>query len=164
MVKQSKDKIINDKMKRKVDLEKVINKYKAEKDGIISVLQKINREYGYLSEDALKLVAKKLDVPLIQVYSIATFYTAFSLKPRGRHLINVCLGTACFVKGGNRILEKLERELGIKAGETTKELRYSLDTVHCIGCCSLAPVIRIDEDAYGRLKQEKVPEILKKHK
>jgi len=155
---------MNDKMKRKVDLEKVINKYKAEKDGIISVLQKINREYGYLSEDALKLVAKKLDVPLIQVYSIATFYTAFSLKPRGRHLINVCLGTACFVKGGNRILEKLERELGIKAGETTKELRYSLDTVHCIGCCSLAPVIRIDEDAYGRLKQEKVPEILKKHK
>ncbi|MQY66456.1 MAG: NADH-quinone oxidoreductase subunit NuoE [Clostridia bacterium] len=164
MVKQSKDKIMNDKMKRKVDLEKVINKYKAEKGGIISVLQEINREYGYLSEDALKLVAKKLDVPLIQVYSIATFYTAFSLKPRGRHLINVCLGTACFVKGGNRILEKLERELGIKAGETTKELRYSLDTVHCIGCCSLAPVIRIDEDAYGRLKQEKVPEILKKHK
>ncbi|MBA7510833.1 NADP-reducing hydrogenase subunit HndA [subsurface metagenome] len=155
---------MNDKMKRKVDLEKVINKYKAEKGGIISVLQEINREYGYLSEDALKLVAKKLDVPLIQVYSIATFYTAFSLKPRGRHLINVCLGTACFVKGGNRILEKLERELGIKAGETTKELRYSLDTVHCIGCCSLAPVIRIDEDAYGRLKQEKVPEILKKHK
>ena len=151
-------------MKRKVDLEKVINKYKTEKGGIISVLQEINREYGYLPEDALKLVAKKLDVPLIQVYSIATFYTAFSLKPRGRHLINVCLGTACFVKGGNRILEKLERELGIKAGETTKELRYSLDTVHCIGCCSLAPVIRIDEDAYGRLKQEKVPEILKKHK
>lgn len=155
---------MNDKMKRKVDLEKVINKYKAEKGGIISVLQEINREYGYLPEDALKLVAKKMDVPLIQVYSIATFYTAFSLKPRGRHLINVCLGTACFVKGGNRILEKLERELGIKAGETTKELRYSLDTVHCIGCCSLAPVIRIDEDAYGRLKQEKVPEILKKHK
>ncbi|MBA7469949.1 NADP-reducing hydrogenase subunit HndA [subsurface metagenome] len=149
---------------KEANLEKKINKYRAEKNEVIPVLQELNLEYGYLSEDALKLVAKKLDIPLIQVYSIATFYTAFSLKPRGRHLINVCLGTACFVKGGRRILEKLERELEIKAGETTRDLKFSLETVHCIGCCSLAPVIRIDEDAYGRLRQEKVPKILKRYK
>ncbi|MFQ5867170.1 MAG: NADH-quinone oxidoreductase subunit NuoE [bacterium] len=153
-----------DEKNKGTDLEKRINKYRPEKGGVIPVLQEINLEYGYLPEDALKLVAKKLDVPLIRVYGIATFYTAFSLKPRGRHLINVCLGTACFVKGGRRILEKLERELEIKAGETTSDLKFSLETVHCIGCCSLAPVIRTDEDAYGRLKQEKVPEILKRYK
>ncbi len=153
-----------DKRNKEANLEKRINKYRPEKDGVIPVLQEINREYGYLPEEALKLVARRLDVPLIQVYSIATFYTAFSLKPRGRHLINVCLGTACFVKGGRRILEKLERELEIKAGEAAKDLKFSLETVHCIGCCSLAPVMRIGKDTYGRLRQGKISEILKRYK
>jgi NADH-quinone oxidoreductase E subunit len=153
-----------DKTKERVDLGKIINKYTDGKTGVISLLQEINLQYGYLPEEALKLVAKKLDVPLIQVYSVATFYTAFSLRPRGRHLINVCLGTACFVRGGTRIVEKLERELGIKAGGTTEDLKFSLETVHCLGCCSLAPVMRIDKDTYGRLRQEKLPQILKRYK
>jgi NADH-quinone oxidoreductase E subunit len=153
-----------DKTKERVDLGKIANKYRDGKAGVISLLQEINLQYGYLPEEALKLAAKKLDVPLIQVYSVATFYTAFSLRPRGRHLINVCLGTACFVRGGTRIVEKLERELGIKAGRTTEDLKFSLETVHCLGCCSLAPVMRIDKDTYGRLRQEKVPQILKRYK
>jgi NADH-quinone oxidoreductase subunit E len=141
----------------------VITQSKKSGESLIEVLQDIQAEYNYLPREVLDQISQELQIPLSQVLRVATFYAAFSLKPRGRHLINVCLGTACHVRGGGRILEKLERDLGIKSGATTSDLKFSLETVRCIGCCSLAPVIRIDEDTHGRLKQDKVPRILKKY-
>jgi len=142
-------------------VDEVIDKYKREKKALISILQDIQQEYNYLSKDVLLHIKERLNVPLTQIYGVATFYNTFSLKPRGRHLIAICLGTACHVKGAGRILEKLERDLKIKNGEVTKDLRFSLESVRCLGCCSLAPVIRVDEDTYGRVRQDKLVKILK---
>jgi len=141
----------------------IINQSKERRESLIEVLQDIQAEYNYLPQEVLNQISQELQIPISQVLRVATFYAAFSLKPRGRHLINVCLGTACHVRGGGRILEKLERDLGIKSGDTSSDLKFSLETVRCIGCCSLAPVIRIDEDTHGRLKQDKIPRILKKY-
>ncbi len=125
------------------------------------LLQDIMREYGYLPEGTLKRIAQKLDIPLSRVYGLATFYKSFSLTPRGRHLISVCLGTACHVRGAPRIVEKIERDLGIKAGETTKDLKFTLETVNCLGACALGPLIVIDEKYYGRLNSTKMDKVLK---
>ena len=130
---------------------------------LIAVLQDVQEEYSYLPKDALTRVAHKLKVPLSRVYSVANFYKAFSLKPRGRHLIQVCLGTACHVRGGDKILEKLARDLDVEAGDTTADGRFTLEAVHCLGCCSLAPAMVVDEVAYGRLKQDKLARVLKKY-
>jgi len=139
---------------------KVIDKYKREKRALISILQDVQEEYNYLPKDVLLHVRDKLNVPLTQIYGVVTFYNAFSLKPRGHHLVMVCTGTTCHVKGAGKLLEKLERELKIKSGGITKDLRFSLETVHCLGCCSLAPVVRVDGDTYGRVKQGDLPKIL----
>lgn len=125
------------------------------------LLQDIMREYGYLPEGTLKRIAQKLAIPLSRVYGLATFYKSFSLTPRGRHLISVCLGTACHVRGAPRIVEKIERDLGIKAGETTKDLKFTLETVNCLGACALGPLIVIDEKYYGRLNSTKMDKVLK---
>jgi NADH-quinone oxidoreductase subunit E len=146
-----------------VKAKEIISQSKERRESLIEVLQDIQAEYNYLPREVLNQISQELQMPLSQVLRVATFYAAFSLKPRGHHLINVCLGTACHVRGGGRILEKLERELGIKSGEASSDLKFSLETVRCIGCCSLAPVIRIDEDTHGRLKQDKIPRILKKY-
>jgi len=153
---------IRDRMKEE-DLQivdEIISKYKAEPGALMPVLQGINAAYNYLPEDILRYVAEELDIPLSQIYTIATFYNAFSLVPRGRYKIQVCQGTACHVRGGKKILEALERELGIAAGETTEDRKFSLETVRCIGCCSLAPVVRIESDTYARLRSDKVEKIL----
>ena len=125
---------------RKID--RIIERNKKEKGGLVPLLQDIMREYGYLPEGTLKRIAQKLDIPLSRVYGLATFYKSFSLTPRGRHLISVCLGTACHVRGAPRIVEKIERDLGIKAGETTKDLKFTLETVDCLGACALGSLIR----------------------
>jgi NADH-quinone oxidoreductase subunit E len=130
---------------------------------LVGILQDIQKELRYLTHDALRHVAGRLGVPLPRVYSVATFYRSFSLKPRGRHTISVCLGTACHVKGGVGVLEKLERELGIKAGETTFDERFSLESVRCVGCCGLAPVFVTDEDFHGKVTQDKIPAILENY-
>lgn len=127
------------------------------------ILQSVNAKYNYLPEDILRYIAEELHIPLSDVYSIATFYNAFSLVPRGRHKIQVCLGTSCYVRGGTGILEAFERKLGVAAGETTEDLKFSLETVRCIGCCSLAPAIRIDTDAYARLRSDKVGGVLSEY-
>ena len=134
----------------------IVGKYKDEKGVLLPVLQAINAEYSYLPEDILRYVAEVLNIPLSQIYTIATFYNAFSLTPRGRHTIQVCLGTSCHVRGAPRVLEALERKLGIAAGETTDDRKFSLETVRCVGCCSLAPVIRIDADTHARLRSDRV--------
>jgi len=142
-------------------VDRVIDKYGREKKTLISILQDIQQEYNYLPKDVLLYIRDKLGVPLTQIYGVATFYNAFSLKPRGRHIITVCTGTACHVKGAGKILEKLERDLKIKNGGVTEDLRFSLESVRCLGCCSLAPVVKVDENTYGRVRQDELMEILR---
>lgn len=144
-------------------LDYVLSRHKAEQAEVVSVLLEINAHYKYLPENALRHVAKALGMPLSKVYNVATFYNAFSLVPRGKHIIQVCLGTACYVKGGARLLEAVQREIDIDVDETTKDMRYSLETVSCLGCCGQSPVVKIDEDLYGYLTQSEIPKILEKY-
>ncbi len=140
-------------------------KASAKKHGylLISVLEDIQERYNYLPETALREVAKVLSMPLRDVYGVATFYRAFRLQPRGRHEICVCLGTACHVRGGQRVLEKLERDLNIKAGETTKDKNFTLETVNCLGACALGPIVVIDGRYYGNVTPTKVSNFLKEY-
>ncbi len=132
------------------------------KEMLIQVLQDVNQEYRYLPPFAMKYVSEKLNVPLSTVYHVATFYTAFSLKPRGKHLITVCMGTACHARGAPRVLEEFERQLEIPRGDTTRDLRFTLETVNCLGCCALGPVVMIDQD-YHQVTINKVRSVLKKY-
>jgi len=130
---------------------------------LLARLHGINAEHGYLPEEELRRAASELDVPLSQLYSTASFYATFSFQPRGRHTIRVCQGTACYIRGGDKILEKLEATLGVRAGQTTDDQFFTLETVYCVGSCSMAPVIRVDGDTYGRLKPHHIPRILEKY-
>ncbi len=144
-------------------LEQSIAGREAVEAAIIPVLQHINSHHGYLPENILRHVAGALNVPLSRIYNIATFYNAFSLTPRGKHIVRVCMGTACYVKGGPKILEAVQRELDVEIGATTKDLRFSLETVSCLGCCGQSPVMTVKEDIYGYLRQTKIPKILGKY-
>ena len=139
----------------------ILKKHNRDESALIAILQDIQAEENYLPQDVLKHVAKSMDVPLTRVYSLATFYKAFSLKPRGKHLINVCLGTACHVRGAPRILEKLERDLRVKAGETTEDKKFTLETVNCLGACALGPIVVIDGKYHGQMTSSKVSSLLK---
>ena len=145
-------------------IDNVIKQYGAKESALLAILQDIQTEEKYLPKDALEYVSQKMGIPLAQVFRLATFYNALSLKPRGRHKVDVCLGTACHVRGGEKILDKMERDLGINVGETTKDKRFTLESVHCVGCCSLGPVAVIDGEVFGRLAQDKVPALLKEFK
>ncbi|HHF52289.1 MAG: NADH-quinone oxidoreductase subunit NuoE [Candidatus Aminicenantes bacterium] len=142
----------------------IIEKYKDNPNATVAILQDIQEEYNYLPREAMTKVSKEFNIPLSRLLSVATFYSAFSLTPKGKHQINICLGTACHVRGGARIMNKVERELGIKRGETTEDLRFSLDEVRCLGCCGLAPVMVVGEDVHGKLSEDKVMSILEKYK
>ena len=144
-------------------INEILRKFNYSPSNLIAILQESQRNVNYLPQSVLRFIAQRLNVPLTRVFSIATFYKAFSLKPRGRHLINVCLGTACHVRGGVNIMGRLERELNIKAGETTYDERFSMESVRCVGCCGLAPVIVIDDNFHGKLTQDKIPKVLKKY-
>ena len=148
-------------MKKKV--EAILKKYQHDKGMLIPILQDIQAEYNYLPQKTLRQTSEGLGVPLTRVYSVATFFKAFSLKPRGRHLINVCLGTACHVRGAPRVLEAAERALGVKAGETTEDLRYTLETVNCVGACALGPIVIIDGKYSGGMKIDKVKPLLESY-
>lgn len=141
-----------------------IEKYNNEKKALISILQNIQGEYNYLPQEALIIVSKTLGIPLIDVVGVATYYRSFSLEPRGKHLVTVCVGTACHVRGGPKILEEFERKLDIKAGETTKDREFSLETVACLGCCAIGPVVVVDGNYYAQTNIRKVSSILKKHR
>src|SRR3989339_705270 len=131
---------------------------------LISVLEDIQDEYNYLPEEALREVAFKMRVPLRDVYGVSTFYNAFRLKPCGKHIINVCQGTACHVRGGKRVLDKIETLLDIKAGENTKDMQFTLETVNCLGACALGPVMVIDGKYYGNMNQAKAESVLKQYR
>lgn len=139
-------------------------KYDYQKKALISILQDIQDEYTYLPQEALKIVSRTLGIPLIDIIAVATFYRAFSLKPRGKHMVTVCLGTACHVRGGLKILEEFERKLKVKAGETTQDGQLTLETVACLGCCAIGPVVVVDGDYHAQTTIRKVDSILKKYR
>jgi len=132
-------------------------------ENLIMIIQEIQRRYNYLPEPALKYIAATMGAPLSRIYGIATFYSTFSLKPRGRNIISICLGTACHVRGGERIRERIEGSLNIKGGETTDDRRFTFETVRCIGCCSLGPVVKINEDVHGHLSSGQVEKIMDRY-
>ena len=149
--------------KQEQELREYIMSEKDNPGALMPVLQKAQEIYGYLPIEVQTVIADMLGVSLSEVYGVATFYAQFSLNPKGEHRISVCLGTACYVKGADKILEELERILEIKVGECTRDGLFSLDACRCVGACGLAPVMMIDEDVYGRIKPEDVAGILQKY-
>jgi NADH:ubiquinone oxidoreductase subunit E len=144
-------------------VDEILSRYPDITGNLISVLHEVQTHYNYLPEDALRHLSKKTGVPVTRLYSIATFYHLFSLTPKGRHQVHVCLGTACHVKGSQRILDELKRKLGINEGETTGDRRFSLDAVRCVGACSLAPVMVVDKDTHSNITSKKALDTLKKY-
>ncbi len=144
-------------------LRKVIAEHRSDRGCLMPILHKAQEIYGYLPAEVQTLIAEELNIPLSEVYGVATFYTQFSLQPKGKHRISVCLGTACYVKGSDKILAAVERELRISCGECTPDGRFSIDSCRCVGACGLAPVMIVDDDVYGRLTEKDVPEILGKY-
>ncbi|MFW6006602.1 MAG: NADH-quinone oxidoreductase subunit NuoE [Bacillota bacterium] len=141
-------------------LKEILKDYSTEEKNLIPILQQAQNEYGYLPQEVIKEISSSLNLSLSQVYGVVTFYTQFHQEPRGENIIRVCMGTACHVRGGQAILEEIETELGIKNGETTEDLKFTLETVACIGACGLAPVIMINDNTHGRLTPDKIPVIL----
>ena len=142
----------------------VVEEWGVRSDSLIHVLQDIQAEFDYLPRDAIGRVSQRLKIPLAEVLRVATFYAAFSLEPQGQHLISVCLGTACHVKGAPRILDAIRRTLKLEEGrQTTDDLRFTIKNVRCLGCCALAPVITIDEDTHGLLTPYQIAGVVKKY-
>ncbi|SNY20829.1 NADH-quinone oxidoreductase subunit E/NADP-reducing hydrogenase subunit HndA [Orenia metallireducens] len=145
-------------------LKTILEGYEGKQKDLIPVLQKAQDEYGYLPEEVIKEIANALNLSLSQVYGVVTFYSQFHLEPRGENIIRVCMGTACHVRGGGQVLNKIKEELGVDDGETTEDLKFTLESVACIGACGLAPVIMVNDDTHGRLTPDKIPAILDKYK
>ena len=144
-------------------VDKIIDKYGTEKGILIQLLLDIQKEFNWIPKEAIKRISERLKIPYSQIFRVASFYTALTLNPIGRHLIQVCLGTACHVRGGAKILDAVENELKIKAGNTTHDTKFTLSGVNCLGCCAQGPMMVIDEDYYGAVKPTAVKNILKKY-
>ncbi len=142
------------------NLTHILEKHKQEDRGLISILEDVQNKYGYLPQEALQLVAKETGRSLVDIYGVATFYRYFSLKPRGKHLVSVCLGTACHVRGAQAVVEEFERQLKIKAGGTTEDKMFTLETVNCLGACALGPVAVVDGHYFSKVRKKKVKQIL----
>lgn len=149
--------------KESQELQAILAKYQGKKGSLIPVLQEAQDLYGYLPESAIRHIARELNIPTSEVYGVVTFYSQFHLKPRGRNIIKVCQGTACHVRGGKAILGQIQDSLKIKPGETSDDLRFTLEIVACIGACGLAPVIMINDDTHGRLTPDVLDDILNKY-
>lgn len=145
-------------------LDEVLAPYKGEKGALIPALQAVQENLGYISEDAVFLISRLLNLSPSEVFGVATFYAQFRFTPPGEHTIKVCLGTACHVRGGEEILDNVSREVGVKSGETGKDGKFSLERVACFGSCALAPVMVVDKDVYGRLTIQKAKEIVGKYR
>jgi NADH-quinone oxidoreductase subunit E len=141
-------------------VDKVLASYTGEKANLIPILQQVQQVLGYLPEDAMRRIAQFVNVPECSVFGVATFYAQFQLLPRGRNIVRVCRGTGCYVKGAPRLVDELEKLLGVKEGETTPDMEYTLETVACFGSCALAPVMVVNDKVYGRVTPDKVKEIL----
>jgi len=145
-------------------VDRILEGYPERGDQLIQVLQDINSQFNYLPEPALRRVAEALDVPISKVFGVATFYNAFSLVPRGKHMVRVCQGTACHVRGAPLVMQELVRQLGVEAGGTTEDMLFTLESVNCVGACALGPVVIVDETYHGKVRQKDVAKILKRVK
>jgi len=149
---------------QEVDMvDQIVDQYANEDGALIQILLDVQREYGWLPKEALMRISERLGIPVSRMYRIASFYKAMSLTPIGRHLVSVCLGTACHVRGGSKILDKAEQVLGIKDGQTTVDQMFTLQRVNCLGCCALGPVMVVDGEAHGKLSGAYVQEVLNKY-
>jgi NADH-quinone oxidoreductase subunit E len=146
-----------------IDIDSILEKYPGDSRYLISLLQDVQATYNYISEENLNLVCDHVGVPVTQAWAVATFYKSFSLEPRGEHEVKVCLGTACHLKGGQRLVDNLSRKLGITPGHTTADLKFTLETVNCLGACAIAPVSVIDDQYHGRMTARKMDKIIKKY-
>ena len=145
-------------------LQKVIDELKNEPGALMPIMQRAQDIFGYLPEDVQNIIAKGLDIPVSDVYGVATFYAQFNLEPKGKYIISVCLGTACYVKGAQLVLDELEKVLGVPAGSTTPDGLFTLNATRCLGACGLAPVIMVNDDVYGRLTPDQVAGIIEKYR
>ena len=143
------------------EVNRILRRYGNDPTDIIAILQDVQQTYRYLPKDVMESLSQKLDIPLSRVYHLATFFRAFSLEPRGQHELHVCMGTACHVRGAPRILEALERGLKVRAGETTPDLQYTLETVNCVGACALGPVVVVDGQSKGKLNPQRAERLLR---
>ncbi len=139
---------------------KIAAGHRVQGNSLVTVLQDVQTEYGYLPGEVLEAVAEEMEVPFSQAYGLATFYSSFSLQPRGKHHVCVCMGTACHVRGAANVLEKLERDLGIKSGQTSEDLNHSLESVNCLGACALGPVVVVNDTYHGKVTSRDVDKIL----
>ncbi len=149
---------------QRLKLDRILSRYDGGREALIPILQDITDEFNWLAPEILARVSQVKQIPLEHVLRIATFYKAFSLKPRGKHIITVCTGTACHVKGAPRILNRLERELGVETGETTSDMQFTLEAVRCIGCCGLSPVVTVGDDLYGQMNPAKAAAMIDKYR
>lgn len=144
-------------------LDAIVEKYKDTRGALIQVLHEVQEVYGYLPLEVQRAISEKMDIPLAEIYGVVSFYTQFSIYPKGKYQINVCMGTACYVKGANEILDKFRTRLSIDVGECTEDGMFSLEACRCIGACGLAPVVTINEDVYGKLVADDVDGIIDKY-
>ena len=154
----------NNNMDKYAALQQVIEELKNEPGCLMPVMQRAQDIFGYLPEDVQNIIAKGLDIPVSDVYGVATFYAQFNLEPKGKYIISVCLGTACYVKGAQLVLDELEKVLGVPAGSTTPDGLFTLNATRCLGACGLAPVIMVNDDVYGRLTPDQVARIIEKYR
>ena len=141
-------------------MEEILNKYKKDKDNLIQILNDVQVAYGYIPKHAQLAISEYLDMPMADIYGVITFYARFTLKPKGKYNVAVCLGTACFVKGSEKVLEKVKAKLGIDVGETTPDGKFSIEATRCIGACGLAPVFTVNDEVYGKATPEMVEKVL----
>ena len=145
-------------------LQNVINELKNEPGALMPIMQRAQDIFGYLPEEVQNYIAKELDIPVSDIYGVATFYAQFNLEPKGKYIISVCMGTACYVKGSQLVLDKREEVLEIPAGRTTADGLFTLNATRCLGACGLAPVIMVNDDVYGRLTPDQIPAIIEKYR
>jgi NADH:ubiquinone oxidoreductase subunit E len=145
-------------------IDTIISKFPEVKGNLIGILHEVQNHFRYLPEEELRYISNKTDIPITQIYSIVNFYNRFSLKPKGKNEICVCLGTACHVKGAEKVMNALEENLNIQKGESTNDMNFSLEEVRCIGACSLAPAVVINDETYGQVTPKRIPSLLSKHK
>jgi NADH:ubiquinone oxidoreductase subunit E/NAD-dependent dihydropyrimidine dehydrogenase PreA subunit len=148
---------------QRVRLDKILSNYDGDREALVPILQDITEQFNWLPPDILAKVSQIKQIPMEHILRIATFYKAFSLKPRGKHIITVCMGTACHVKGAQRILDRLERVLGVETGGTTPDMQFTLEAVRCLGCCGLAPVVTVGDDLYGQVNPAKAAALIDKY-
>lgn len=142
------------------ELQEILNQYTTSKDNLIQILNEVQVKYGYIPQIAQRKISEYLNIPMAEVYGVITFYSRFTLKPKGKYAISVCLGTACFVKGSEKIMERLKQRLNIEEGQTTEDGKFSIDATRCVGACGIAPVFTVNGEVYGKATVKKLDEVL----